>query len=97
LLGGIIWRYVDAGRAQEVDVTVAQGWTLLGLAGVLMSVIGGLIINQFHLLRGYLDARFESVDARFTTVDVRFQGVDGRLDNLDRDVQALTAALFRRD
>jgi hypothetical protein len=78
-------------------MTDGQDWVLLGLVGVLMSVIGGLIINQFHLLRGYLDARFDSVDARFTTVDVRFEGVDKRLDNLDRDVQALTAALFRRD
>lgn len=64
-------------------MTNAQGWTLLGLVGVLMSVIGALIVNQFHLLRAHLDARFDTVDVRF--------------DNLDRDIQALAAALFRRE
>ena len=67
-----------------------QGWTLLALVGVLLSVIGGLIVNQFHLLRGYLDARFEAVDARFGAVDQR-------LEHLDRDVQALSRAVFRRE
>ena len=61
----------------------AQGWTLLALVGVLLSVIGGLIVNQFHLLRGYLDARFAAVDQR--------------LDHLDRDVQALIRDRFERD
>jgi len=64
-------------------VTVAQGWTLLGLVGILFSVIGALLINQLHLLRSYIDARFDTVDGRF--------------DSLDRDVQALTAAFFRRE
>jgi len=80
-----------------VDVTNAQGWTLLGLVGVLMSVIGGLIINQFHLLRAYLDARFETGDVRFASVDARFDSMDRRFDSLDRDIQALTAAFFRRE
>jgi hypothetical protein len=75
----------------------AQGWTLLGLVGVLMSVIGGLIINQFHLLRAYLDAKFETGDVRFASVDARFDAMDRRFDSLDREVQALTAALFRRE
>ena len=78
-------------------MTDAQGWTLLGLVGVLMSVIGGLIINQFHLLRAYLDAKFETGDVRFASVDARFDAMDRRFDSLDRDVQALTAALFRRE
>jgi hypothetical protein len=69
-----------------VDVTGGQGWALLGLVGVLMSVIGGLVLNQLHLLRAYLDARFD-------TVDVRFASVERRLDYLDRDVRAL----FDRD
>ena len=60
----------------------AQGWTLLGLVGVLLSVIGALLVNQFHLLRVYLDARFE--------------GLDRRLDHLDRDVQALMRDRFDR-
>jgi hypothetical protein len=64
-------------------VTDAQGWTLLTMVGVLLSVIGGLLVNQFHLLRGYLDARFD--------------GVDRRLDHLDRDVQALIRDRFGRD
>jgi hypothetical protein len=56
-------------------MTNAQSWTLLGLVGVLMSVIGAMIINQFHLLRAHLDARFDSVDMQ--------------LEYLDRDIQAL--------
>jgi hypothetical protein len=58
-----------------VNVTNAQSWTLLGIVGVLMSVIGAMIINRFHLLRVHLDARFDSVDRQ--------------LAYLDRDVQAL--------
>ncbi len=61
----------------------AQGWTLLGLVAVLLSVIGGLIVNQFHLLRGYLDARFDAVEVR--------------LGHLDRDVQALVRDRFGRE
>jgi hypothetical protein len=64
-------------------MTDAQSWTLLGFVGVLLSVIGALLINQFHLLRAYIDARFDTVDARF--------------DSLDRGVHALTAAFFRRE
>ena len=64
-------------------MTEAQGWTLLAMVGVLLSVIGGLVVNQFHLLRGYLDARFE--------------GVNSRLDHLDRDVQALFRDRFGRE
>lgn len=86
----------------------AQGWTLLALVGVLLSVIGALIVNQFHLLRGFLDARFDAVDARFDAVDARFMGVEGsinvrfqsvnyRLDALDRDVQVLIRERFDRE
>jgi hypothetical protein len=71
------------GTTREVAVTDAQGWTLLGLVGVLLSVIGGLIVNQFHLLRSYLDVRFDAVDTRF--------------EHLDRDVQALIRDRFDRD
>jgi hypothetical protein len=78
-------------------VTDAQGWVLLGLVGVLPGTIGGLLINQLHLLRGYLDARFDTVDVRFDAVDQRFNAVDQRLDTLDRDVQALFRDRFRRD
>lgn len=86
-------------------MTDAQGWTLLAMVGVLLSVIGGLIVNQFHLLRGYLDARFTglegSVDARFASLeglmDARFAGVNHRLDALDRDVQALFRDRFGRE
>ena len=86
----------------------AQGWTLLALVGVLISVIGGLIVNQFHLLRGYLEARFDAVDARFgavearfdarfEAVDTRFGAVDQRLEHIDRDVQAIARAVFGRE
>jgi hypothetical protein len=70
-------------------MTNAQGWTLLGLVVVLVSVIGALTDSQFHLLRAYLD--------RFDTVDVRFNSVDARFDSLGRDIAALAAALFRRE
>ena len=75
-------------------MTDAQGWTLLAMVGVLLSVIGGLIVNQFHLLRGYLDVRFMGLES---AVDARFDGVDRRLDHLDRDVQALIRDRFDRD
>ena len=82
-------------------MTDAQGWTLLALVVVLLSVIGGLIVNQFHLLRGYLDARFETVETRFqaliATVDARFAAVDQRLEHIDRDVQAIARAVFGRE
>jgi hypothetical protein len=68
---------------EEVAVTDGQGWTLLAMVGVLLSVIGGLIVNQFHLLRGYLDTKFE--------------GVDRQLSHLDRDVQALIRDRFDRE
>jgi hypothetical protein len=64
-------------------VTDVQGWTLLALVGVLLSLIGGLLVNQFHLLRGYLE--------------VRFTGVEQQLSHLDRDVQALIRDRFDRD
>jgi hypothetical protein len=89
-------------------VTDARGWTLLAMVGVLISVIGGLIVQQFTLLRGYLDARFAGVDTRFgavdtrfagleRSIDVRFRSVNERLDTLDRDVQALIRDRFGRD
>jgi hypothetical protein len=71
-------------------MTNVESWTLLALVGVLLSVIGGLMVNQFHMLRGYLDARFDAVDARFAAVDQR-------LDHLDRDVQALIRDRFGRE
>jgi hypothetical protein len=64
-------------------MTDAQGWTLLAMIGVLLSVIGGLVVNQFHLLRAYLDARFESVERQLV--------------HLDRDVQTLVHDRFRRE
>ena len=75
-------------------MTDAQGWTLLALVGVLLSAIGGLLVNQFHLLRGYLDARFTGLE---TSADTRFDALDRRLDHLDRDVQALIRERFDRD
>jgi hypothetical protein len=64
-------------------VTDARAWALLGLVGVLLSVIGGLMVNQFHLMRSYLD--------------VRFAAVDTRSEHLDRDVQALIRDRSDRD
>ena len=86
-------------------MTDAQGWTLLAMVGVLLSVIGALIVHQFGLLRSYLDARFTglegSVDARFTglqaSIDARFDAVNRRLDHLDRDVQALMGDRFGQE
>jgi hypothetical protein len=53
------------------------------LVGVLLSVIGGLLVNQFPLLRAHLDVRFDTVDTRF--------------EHLDRDVQALIRDRFGRE
>lgn len=85
-------------------MTGAQGWTLLGLVGVLLSVIGGLLVNQTAMLRGYLDARFDAVqtrfdgvDQRFELIDQRFDRVDQRFDHLDRDVQTLAEKVFPRE
>jgi hypothetical protein len=75
-------------------VNDAQGWTLLALVGVLLSVFGGLVVNQFHLLRGFLDARFTGLGS---SIDARFSAVDQRLEHLDRDVQALMRDRFGRD
>ena len=69
----------------------AQGWTLLGLVGVLLCVIGGLLVNQFHLLRGYLDARFTGSSRR-----QRFDALTTARPP-DRDVQALIRDRFDRD
>ena len=70
-------------------MTDAQGWTLLGLVGVLLSVLGALLVNQFHLLRVYLDARFAGIETRF-------EALGQRMDHLDRDVQALIRDRFDR-
>ena len=74
-------------------MTDAQSWTLLALVGVLLSVIGALLVNQLHLLRGYLDARFAGLESSMLT---RFEAVERRLDHLDRDVQALMRDRFDR-
>ena len=75
-------------------MTDAQGWTLLALVGVLLSVIGSLIVKQFHLLRGYHRYPVHGLES---AVDARFDGVDRRFDHLDRDVQALIRDRFDRD
>ena len=79
----------------------SQGWVMLGLVGVLLSTIGGLVVQQIRLVREALDARItglgERVDTRFDTVDARFDAVNHRLDSLDRDVQVLMEDRFRRD
>ncbi|MDQ1616237.1 MAG: hypothetical protein QOJ60_2176, partial [Actinomycetota bacterium] len=82
------------GTNVEVGMSGAQGWTLLGLVGELHSVNGGLLVNQFHLLRGYLDAQFDGLGG---SIDARFDAVNTRLDALDRDVQGLVRDRFRRD
>lgn len=83
-------------------MTSAQGWTLLGLLGLSLSAVVTLVVALMVSLRGYLDARFDTVDARFDAVDVRFGAVDARfdavdrrLDALDRDVQGLGNRVFR--
>ena len=65
-------------------MTNAQSWTLLGMVGVLLSVIGALIVNQFAF-SGTHRRPFDSVDARH---------LDTRFDSLDRDVQALDGGVL---
>ncbi len=86
-------------------MTDAQGWTLLGLVGVLLGVIGSLVVQQVRQVGDRLDARIHGLettfDARLTgfrsAVDARFDAVDQRFDHLDRDVQALVRDRFRRE
>ena len=51
-------------------MTEAQGWTLLALVGVLLSVIGGLIVHQFALMRSYLNARFVGLETSIEAASV---------------------------
>ncbi len=89
--------------------TMAQGWVLLGILGVLATGTLALVALSQQSLRGFLEARFDAVDARFATVDARFatvdarfdavdrrfDGVDARIASLDRDVQTLVNRVFR--
>jgi len=62
-------------------VMVAQGWVLLGILGVFAATVVTLMVYSQQSLRGYLEARFDTVDAKF--------------DVLDRDVQSLIDRVFR--
>ena len=80
---GMIPLYGRRGGGREVEMTDAQSWTLLGMVGVLLSVIGALIVSQLRLLRDIIDVRFDALNLRF--------------ESLDRDVHAIATALFRRE
>ena len=90
----------------------AQSWTLLGLVGVLLSVIGSLLVQQVRQVGDrvlQIGSRFDTridglestIEARLTgfqaTVDARFDAVNQRFDHLDRDVQAIARVVFPRD
>ena len=79
----------------------AQSWTLLGMIGVLLSVIGSLLVQQIRqvgdkvlLVGGRIDTRIDGLER---TVDARFDAVSQRFDHLDRDVQAIARVVFPRD
>jgi hypothetical protein len=75
-------------------VSNAQDWTLLGMVGVLLGVIGGMLVHQLRLVGDRIDARIHGLE---TTMDARFDAVDQRFDHLDRDVQAIARVVFPRD
>lgn len=83
----------------------AQSWTLLGMVGVLLGVIGTLLVHQLRLVGDRVDARIvgleSTFDARFTSLQdsiaARFDAVDRRFDHLDRDVQAIARVVFPRE
>jgi phage host-nuclease inhibitor protein Gam len=68
-----------------------------GLRGELHSEIGGLhneMNVRFEAMHTEMNARFDAVDDKF---DARFDRVQDQISTLDRDVQALTARVFRDD
>lgn len=84
-------------------MAAAQGWASLGvlvsLAIALVTVVlranEGLrseLRSELGGLRREMTARFEGVEA---TMSARFDTVDVRIGQLDRDVQALAARVFR--
>ncbi|MEO7982248.1 MAG: hypothetical protein ABI807_15315 [Sporichthyaceae bacterium] len=83
-------------------MTDAQGWSLLGLVGVLLGVIGSLVVQQ---VRDRLDACIHGLETTFdarlagfqVSVDARFDAVDRGFDHLDRDVRARLRDRFRRE
>jgi hypothetical protein len=75
--------------------TMAQGWVLLGILGVLAAGLLSVVSLALTSFRGELAGFRGEVGARFDAVATRFDGVDRRLDDLDRDVQALSDRVFR--
>jgi len=90
---------------EEVTVSNAQSWTLLGMVGLLLGTIGSLLVHQVRLVGDRIDARIVGLESTFaarfggleSTMDARFDAVDRRLDHLDRDVQAIAGVVFPRD
>ena len=79
----------------------AQSWTLLGLVGVLLSVIGSLVVQQVRQVGDRIDTRIDGLEstiaARFDAVCQRFDAVSQRFDHLDRDVQAIARVVLPRE
>ena len=75
----------------------AQSWTLLGLVGVLLTVIGSLVVQQVRQVGDRLDARIAGLES---TVDARFTGlertVDARLSGFQASVDARFDAVSQR-
>ena len=88
-------------------MTDAQGWTLLALVGVLLSVIGSLVVQQVNQFGDRIDTRIDGLESTIAarldrSAAVRRRGsalraVDRRFEHLDRDVQALIRDRFGRE
>lgn len=83
-----------------------QIWTLIGVFTAAM--LGGLTLvvtllsrvfdARFSAMDAKFDARFDAMDAKFDAkVDTLEARINTRFDHVDRDVQALTARVWRTD
>jgi hypothetical protein len=82
----------------EISMTEPQVWTALGILlaflTATLTIVTRTISVQVGGLRAEMNARFDAVHDKF---DARFDRVQDQISTLDRDVQALTARVFRDD
>jgi hypothetical protein len=67
---------------------------LLAFLTATLTIVTRTISVQVGGLRAEMNARFDAVHDKF---DARFDRVQDQISTLDRDVQALTARVFRDD
>lgn len=70
------------------------------LTRVIRAEIGGLrseVGGQIQSLRGEVTGQIKGLRGEVAGLHTRFDSLEKRVDNLDRDVQAITDRLWRRD